>query len=194
MPSLTRRILLVAGAIIAAASLSLGVEIVLSLRSRWPFAHSGHGHVLGWFGFFLILLTYVYPWKKRYGAKGVWPKNWFTVHMVAGVLGPMLILIHSGWHLHAGVPVLALAAMIGVVVSGVVGKTIHHATVRMLSDQRHKLAEQGLTKVKIEQAVYEIAAREETFRVWQIIHAPLASIFIVLTLLHILGALYYGGL
>ena len=114
--------------------------------------------------------------------------------MLAGVLGPMIILVHSGWHLHALVPVLALVAMLGVVISGVAGKTIHFSAVRMLSDRRRELAQGGMSAAQVELAVFKLAAQEETFRVWQIIHAPLAGLFLVLALLHIGGAVFFGGI
>lgn len=194
MSRLTRRLLFVSAAILIAVFASLVLEVLLSLSTRWPFAHSARGHIVGWCGFAVILLTYLYSWKKRHNPKGVWPKNWFTLHMAAGILGPMIILVHSGWHLHALVPVLALIAMMGVVVSGVTGKAIHYAAVRMLSDHRRELTRQGLSPDQIELAVFEMAAQEETFRVWQIIHAPLAGLFMVLTLLHIAGAVFFGGI
>lgn len=193
MTRLTRSFLFVAAAIIFAICVSFGLEILLTVNTNGPFAHSVKGHMTGWFGLAAILLTYLYSWKKRRSPKGAWPKNWFTLHMLAGVFGPMIILVHAGWHLHALVPVLALAAMLGVVISGVAGKAIHFSAVRMLSEQRRELAGQGLSPAQVELAVFELAAQEETFRVWQIIHAPLAGLFIILTLLHIAGAVFLGG-
>ena len=32
------------------------------------------------------------------------------------------------------------------------------------------------------------------FRVWQMIHAPMTLLFIALVALHVIGALYFGGL
>ncbi|SDY52315.1 hypothetical protein [Nitrosomonas sp. Nm58] len=193
MSPLSRRSLLITIAIFATIIAAWGVELLLSLPAHWPFAHSQPGHVLGWLGLAVILLTYVYPWKKRHAPSGTWPKKWFMAHMLCGSLGPMLILIHSGWHLHAGVAVLALLAMGGAAISGIIGKTIHSVALRMLSSQQRTLTEQGLSQEQIGQVLDDAASQESMFRMWQIIHAPLAAIFIVLTILHIMGAIFFTG-
>lgn len=193
MTSLNRRIFLIALTVLVSSIAAWGVEVLLSLPAHWPFAHSRPGHAVGWLGLVVILLAYVYPLKKRYAPSTVWPKQWFKIHMLCGILGPLLILIHSGWHVHGGVAVLALLALGGVAISGVIGKTIHSAVLHTLTDQRRSLTEQGLSQEQIEQALSDIASQESMFRIWQIIHAPLAVIFMVLTMLHIMGVLFFGG-
>lgn len=193
MSPLNRRSLLITIAISATIIAAWGMELLLSLLAHWPFAHSQSGHVLGWLGLAVILLTYVYPWKKRHAPSGIWPRKWFMIHMLCGVLGPILILIHSGWHLHAGVAVLALLAMGGTAISGIIGKTIHGAALRILSSQQHILTAQGLSQEQIRQILDDAASQESMFRMWQIIHAPLAVIFIVLTILHITSTIFFAG-
>ena len=41
--------------------------------------------------------------------------------------------------------------------------------------------------------LHRMAAQEETFRLWQSIHTPMTLMFLVLTALHVIGALYFGG-
>jgi hypothetical protein len=78
----------------------------------------------------MMLLLFAYPLRKR------WPalarlgkaKHWFAVHMVLGVLGPVIVLAHSAFQigsLNAGV---ALVSMLIVAASGVVGRFIYLRT------------------------------------------------------------------
>ena len=114
--------------------------------------------------------------------------------MVAGVLGPLLIFLHSGAHYHALVPIAAMAAMVIVVLSGIVGQAIHASVLRALNDERRRLQQQGLPDVDIEALLHGRASQEEAFRLWQAIHAPMTLMFLALTALHVAGALFFAGL
>lgn len=193
MTTLTERFLTVLGLMAAAIAGGLLIEVFLGFRSGALFGHTQAGHLVGWAGFAVILLVFVYPYQKRWGSRAAWPKGWFWVHRVAGVLGPGLILVHAGPHFHALVPMLALLAMGVVVVSGVVGVAVHRKAVRLLHDERRQLLGQGLAPEEAEERLYELAAGEEAFRVWQIIHAPMVVLFVALVAAHVAGALYFGG-
>jgi hypothetical protein len=65
---------------------------------------------------------------------------------------------------------------------------------RTLNDKRRQLAEQGLASDEIDLRIREMAAQEEAFRLWQSIHSPKTLMFLVLTAMHVIGALYFGGL
>ena len=188
-----RRLVTTVIVIAMAVTAVLLVEAFLSIGKPSPFAHTRQGHLMGWVGLGLTLLVFVYPIKKRVSLPRQWPRDWFRVHMVAGVLGPLVILLHSGAHLHALVPVLALAAMAVVVVSGIVGQGVHYLALRTLNDRRRKLHDEGLSVDEIEFRLHRMAAQEEAFRLWQSIHAPMTLMFLVLTALHVMGAVYFGG-
>lgn len=168
-------------------------EAFLSIGKPSPFAHTRQGHLMGWVGMGITLLVFVYPIKKRVSRDRRWPRDWFRVHMVAGVMGPFVILLHSGAHFHALVPLLALAAMAVVVISGIVGQGVHYLVLRTLNDSRRQLHDQGLAADEIELRLHRMAAEEEAFRLWQSIHAPMTLMFLVLTAMHVMGALYFGG-
>jgi hypothetical protein len=193
MTALTKRFLNVMGFAVAAIAGGLLIEVLLGFQHGKPFGHTQKGHVLGWIGLAVTLLVFVYPLKKHYGRKAGWPKGWFRVHQVAGVAGPVLILIHSGPHFHALVPLLALLAMGIVVMSGVIGLTVHRKAVRLLNDKHGELLGQGLSHGDVEDRLYDLASSEETFRIWQIIHAPMTVMFLALVAAHVVGALYFGG-
>jgi len=194
MAPLSRRLTTIVVLMVAAVTAALLAEAFLSIGSPSPFAHTRKGHLMGWIGLGIILLVFVYPIKKRLSRNHRWPRGWFQVHMVAGVIGPLLILLHSGTHVHALVPLLALAAMIVVVVSGIVGQGVHYLALRTLNDRRRELHEEGLGSDEIDMRLHRMAAQEEAFRLWQSIHAPMTLMFLVLTAMHVIGALYFGGL
>ena len=194
MTPLFRRVVLIGISVTAAITAAWLVEALLSIGRPSPFAHTKQGHVLGWLGLGTTLLVFVYPVKKRLASNRRWPRDWFRVHMVAGVMGPLLILLHSGAHLHALVPSLALAAMAVVVVSGIVGQGVHYLALSALNDRRRQLRDQGMSPEEVEIQLHGMAAQEEAFRLWQSIHAPITVTFLVLTALHVMGAVYFGGL
>jgi hypothetical protein len=169
------------------------VEAFLSIGKSSPFAHTKQGHLVGWVGLGITLSVLVYPLKKRINHNRRWPREWFRVHLMAGVMGPLLILLHSGAHLHAIVPSLALAAMAVVVVSGIVGQGVHYLALRTLNDRRRQFHDQGLSADEVELRLHRIVAQEEVFRLWQSIHSPMTLLFLVLTALHVIGAVYFGG-
>ena len=194
MTTLSRRIRLVIWLIVIAMTGAWVTEVLLSPTPAQPFGHTQMAHIVGWVGFGMIALTFVYPIKRRLHPNEVWPKVWFDVHQALGIAGPLLILVHSGVHYHALVPVLALIAMILVVFSGITGQAIHYLAFQTLNKQRHELADQGLSEEMVKTRLHELAMQEESLRWWRCFHGPLTFTFVVLTLLHIGGALYFGGL
>lgn len=80
-----------------------------------------------------------------------------------------------------------------VVVSGLIGVAVHRKALGLLNSRRIELLRQGLSPEDAEDRLYDLASAEETFRIWQIIHTPMVTIFLVLVVAHIAGALYFGG-
>lgn len=95
-------------------------------------AGSGIGYYFGLVGGVMMLLMLLYPVRKHMRFAHNWGplRYWFMWHMLFGIGGPVLVLFHSTFHvksLNAGV---ALASMLLVAASGIVGrfiyKRIHH--------------------------------------------------------------------
>lgn len=85
------------------------------------------GYWLGVVGGSMMLLLFSYPLRKHFKFAQNWGrvKWWFLLHMMLGVGGPLLILLHSTFRigsLNAGV---ALYSMVIVALSGVVGRFIY---------------------------------------------------------------------
>lgn len=84
----------------------------------------GLGYALGIIGGSAMLLLLLYPARKRVRWLGFIGsvKDWFQLHMVLGVVGPILILYHSNFSLGAANSNAALFAMLLVAGSGVFGR------------------------------------------------------------------------
>ena len=194
MTGVRSRLIAVVVATVGAVATGLAFEALLSLEQVTPFGHTRYGHGVGWAGLVVTLLVFVYPIRKRTSPSRRWPRRWFHVHMVAGVLGPLLIVIHSGAHYHAVVPILAMGSMVMVVVSGIVGQLVHALSLRALNEERHHLQHHGLSEADIDTQLHGMASQEEAFRLWQAIHAPMTLMFLVFTVLHVVGALFFAGI
>ena len=197
MMPVTRRLLIVAVLVMVAFAGVLAIESALSFVTILSFGRTPHGQVTGWIGLAIIVLVFGYPIRKRAHQNRLWPHRWLQIHMVAGVVGPLVIILHAGvlhHRMHALVSILALVAMGMVALSGIIGQHVHYLAFRVLYMKRHELLEQGVSPEESETRLLDIAAREKMFRVWQMIHAPLTIMFMVLVALHVIGALYFGGL
>lgn len=99
---------------------------------RYIVAESGVGYWIGIIGGSMMLLLLIYPVRKR---NPQWRftgsiKFWFRLHMIFGVVGPLLIIFHSGFRLGSLNGTVAFFSMIIVALSGLVGRylyrSIHH--------------------------------------------------------------------
>jgi hypothetical protein len=85
------------------------------------------GYWLGVAGGSMMLLLFSYPLRKHFRFAHGWGrvKWWFLVHMLLGVGGPLLILLHSTFHVGSLNAAVALYSMVVVALSGVVGRFIY---------------------------------------------------------------------
>lgn len=84
----------------------------------------GAGYWIGIAGGTTLLIQLAYPLRKRVRFMrrlGSAP-TWFRLHMVLGIVGPLLILYHSSYSLGAPNSNVALTAMLVVAVSGIIGR------------------------------------------------------------------------
>jgi hypothetical protein len=89
-----------------------------------------------------MLLLLLYSLRKRFGPLRAWGplRHWFGIHMLLGLLGPVAILFHANFRLGSLNSSIALACMILVASSGVVGRLIypkiHHGLYGRRADLR----------------------------------------------------------
>jgi hypothetical protein len=125
-----RSLALGAGAVVILAALVLAGWAVH--KGGFYSSGKGIGYVLGIVGGSMMLGLLLYPMRKRIRFMHEWGalKHWFRFHMVGGILGPLLVMFHSTFHVSSVNAAVAVACMLLVVASGLVGRflyrKIHH--------------------------------------------------------------------
>ena len=122
--------------------LLVAASIVLA-RMRWYSAGSELGYDLGFAGGIAMLLLFLYPLRKRFRALASFGKTrfWFALHMVLGIAGPLLIILHSTLRFGSVNAIVAFASMALVAASGVVGRFLYARIHHGLYGRRASLAE-----------------------------------------------------
>ena len=94
---------------------------------RYLEAESGIGYALGIVGASMMLILLLYPLRKRVRFMRGWLKlrSWFSLHMLLGVLGPLCILLHCNFRLGSTNSNVALASMLLVAGSGLIGRYLY---------------------------------------------------------------------
>lgn len=88
---------------------------------------NGVGYWLGIVGGSLMLLLLLYPLRKRVRslrALGT-VAFWFRAHMILGIFGPVLVLLHANFRFGSINSNVALVAMLIVAISGIVGRYLY---------------------------------------------------------------------
>lgn len=95
-------------------------------------AESGLGYAFGIIGGVLMILLLIYPLRKRIRLVSRFGsiKFWFRTHMFFGVVGPVLVMFHSNFHIGSLNSTIAMVCMLTVAGSGLLGRflyaKIHH--------------------------------------------------------------------
>lgn len=140
-----------------------------------PAASSLIGHGIGVAGFVLMLLTAtLYSLRKlRTDARWGPTSSWLSAHMVTGLVGPYMVLLHTALHFN-GLAGLTTVLMVAVVISGLVGRYLYTRLPR---------TESGGTP-----------ARRKALATWHLVHLPLTWALFAAAFVHIVAALYYATL
>lgn len=142
---------------------------LFAARSGLPASSGLIGHGLGILGGVLMLVAQTaYTWRKRPERTGPGPTRlWLQVHVVAGLVGPYLILLHTAFRFRGLAGVLTLLMLV-VVASGVTGRYVYRAVPSTDTGGSRPLS------------------------LWYLLHVPVTAALFVLVVIHIAGALYYG--
>lgn len=170
--SAAARILPTLLACIALLAIAVGA-IVVAWRQPYT-AGSDLGYALGLAGGLLMAALLSYPLRKHFRPlRRAGPmKPWFQAHMVLGVLGPVLVIFHTGFRFSSLNATVAFACMVVVAGSGFIGRyayrRIHHglygrrASLAEL-DEALKSSERGLASLL--RAAPAAKARLDAFRI-----------------------------
>lgn len=125
-------------------ALAVAITAGWVLRERLPItAEEGIGYWLGIAGGSLMLALLLYPLRKRIRLLHVLgpTKYWFRLHMVFGLIGPLLILYHCSFTLGSVNSRVAFYCMLLVAGSGVIGRHFYAGIHRGLYGRKTSLRE-----------------------------------------------------
>lgn len=174
------------------------------------------GHAYGVVGSVLLLLLLLYSVRKRVRrlhSLGT-PAEWLQVHICFGIVGPLLIVLHTSFKID-GLVAVSFWSMTAVALSGVFGRWLYLQIPRNIAG--HELSRQeiaGLEKELAEREATESRPRElarlarqraalerrvrrlerirSIFHWWHVVHKPFAVIMLLVMVIHIAVAISLG--
>ncbi len=135
------------------------------------------GTYLGPLGTALIALSFLYSLRKRKKITFGAPKQLLELHETLTWIGALLILVHSGIHLNAIIPWLAVIAMLVVVASGFTGSVLVKQATESLKTQ--KGSDGGEDNSVLDAMTLDLMKR------WRIVHMPINAVFLALFGIHL---------
>ncbi len=178
------------------------------------------GHGIGILGFVLMLMTEtLYSLRKR-SRQARWGRtaNWLRFHIVTGLVGPYMVLLHAAWRYNGLAGLVTLMTII-VVISGFVGRYIY---TRVPRNADGLMLEAGELQAQIQAAVLALAQGDQlqaaevqrltarrrllerqaaslvtvrrTMGVWTSVHIPIGVALFTAAFVHVGAALYYATL
>jgi hypothetical protein len=107
----------------------LGMVLVTALVGRAGLWEPGDdtGYYMGMVGALMMAALLIYPLRKRFRFMRSWGpmRVWFRYHMVFGIGGPILVLLHSTYRIESLNAAVALFSMALVAASGLIGRFIY---------------------------------------------------------------------
>ena len=90
-------------------------------------AESGLGYLLGIVGSLLMVVLMLYPMRKKMRFMRNWGPipHWFRFHMLAGIIGPVMILFHANFQLGSLNSRVVLGSTLLVAASGIFGRYLY---------------------------------------------------------------------
>lgn len=157
--------------------------LVVVFTKEVPPASELFGHSIGIVGFILMLMTEtLYSLRKR--SRSVrWGKmsTWLQVHIITGLVGPYMVLLHTSWKFNGLAGVTTLLTVI-IVISGFIGRYIFTRIPRTMDGLE---IEGTLSQEALKQARRLLA-------LWHTIHIPIGIALFISAFVHAGAALYYA--
>lgn len=119
-------------AVLAIVLITIAYVLVSMRMGSVPAARSLYGHLLGAVGLVFMLMTeLLYSARKRSRKAARWGsmQSWLRFHVITGVVGPYMVLLHTSWRFNGLAGVVTLLTLL-IVFSGFVGRYIYTAVPR----------------------------------------------------------------
>lgn len=114
------------------------------------------------------------------------------MHEYLAWVGSILLLVHAGIHFNAILPWLAVGMLLINVASGLVGKFLLKRSMESLNASRQALADKGLEKEAVDKKLFLDSIMVDAMKQWRTIHLPIAFLFGLFSLLHIITVLMFA--
>ena len=164
------------------------IEVILDLYDV-----NRHRLITGIAGTLIIIFSFGYSARKRKKVTFGNAKNWLKWHEWLSIGGTFLILVHTGTHFRALVPVITLIFMSIAFLSGLIGRYVYNNAKAELKMKQKDMKDSGLSDEEIEQRLWSLTVASEALSKWRAAHMPIISILGVMVLYHSISALYYSG-
>jgi hypothetical protein len=163
--------------------------VAYSQASAFPAASSFVGHGIGIAGFILMLMTAtLYSLRKlRTDARWGTTAAWLKFHMVTGLVGPYMVLLHTSLKFN-GLAGLATLLTVVVVVSGVVGRYLYTRVPRTAEGLEAAAGDDDRERRG------RLLKRRKALATWHTFHVPLTWVLFIAAFIHVVAALYYATL
>jgi hypothetical protein len=160
-------------ALAAIVAVTVLYGVAYSQARAFPVASSWVGHGIGIAGFVLMLMTATLYSLRKLRADASWGStaSWLKFHMVTGLVGPYMVLLHTAMRFR-GIAGLAMLLTVVVVASGLVGRFLYTRVPRSP----------------------EAGGRRRAFATWHLVHLPLTWALFAAAIVHMVAALYYATL
>jgi hypothetical protein len=187
------------------------------LPERHAFDSGGtRGHGYGIVGAFLILVMQLYSLRKRtrrFNGLGT-PAQWLQVHICFGIVGPLLVVLHSAFRVQ-GLVAVSFWSMVAVALSGVFGRYLYQQIPRNLAGQElsmqeiaalerslaaqqaaekrpRELARLARRRARLERRVRRVESVRRIFHWWHVVHKPFAIVMMLIMAVHVTVTMSLG--
>jgi hypothetical protein len=176
------------------------------------------GHGIGMVGFILMLMTEtLYSLRKR-SRLALWGRtaSWLRFHIVTGLVGPYMVLLHTAWR-YNGLAGLVMLMTVVVVVSGFIGRYIYTRVPRNadglmleagelqaqieaaqlaiaggVSADGRELRRLAARQKQLERQAASVATVRRAMGTWTSVHIPLGVALFMAAFIHVIAALYFA--
>jgi hypothetical protein len=161
--------------------------------TTFPDASGLVGHGIGVLGFVLMLMTATLYSLRKLRSDARWGSTaaWLRFHMVTGLVGPYMVLLHTAMKF-SGLAGLAMLLTVVVVVSGLIGRYIYTTVPRVAAGTAVSAA--GVAVGDPGPGAQLLLRRRKALATWRSIHVPLTWALFAVAFVHVVAALYYATL
>jgi hypothetical protein len=178
----------------AIAMMTAVYAAVYARADALPAASGLVGHGIGVLGFVLMLMTAtLYPLRKlRTDASWGSTAAWLRFHMVTGLVGPYLVLLHTAM-VFRGLAGAAMLLTVVVVVSGLTGRYLYTRLPRAIAPSSGG-GEVFAIQAGAQRSRDGLAGRRKALATWHAAHVALTWALFAAAFVHVVAALYYATL